>query len=103
MSALDDVISQFPFDASDNVSREAHDRFLKEAREELELLRDTHGAAFELLDAIRMRLDENCRACGFSGGEGSMREEPHGDKCPVARILRTDPERAKAMGLWWAL
>lgn len=96
MSALDDVLDNA--ETCENCyEREA------EARAELELLRDTQNAALELLDVLRMRLGEHCHGCGFSGGEGAMREELHNDKCCVARILRTDPDRAKKLGLGWAL
>ena len=94
MSALDDVIGNFPFDASDNVSRENHDRFLEEARAELELLRE---AAFDLAHAHITDYpdDRDALGCPCAG--------PHENGCLFRRILRTDPERARKMGLGWAL
>lgn len=89
MSVLDDVL--FNADSADFDG-------VEEAREELELLRDAafDDCASELVSG---------QSCGCCGGmfEGETRISLHRTDCTVARILRTDPERAKAMGLGWAL
>ncbi len=84
MSALDEVVSRFPFDASDNVSRETHDRFLVEARAELELLRNM--------------AEEFCVLLKDRSIQG-----PDSWENWVDTYLRTDPDRARKMGLGWAL
>lgn len=89
MSALDEVVSRFPFDASDNVSRETHDRFLVEARAELELLRD------RTFRDIKMTIDANQQRFNVDKW-GAITEQDRD-------LLRTDPERARRMGLGWAL
>lgn len=78
MSALDDAVewySRWPGDDSD--------KDVKEARAELELLRD------ELFHLICGRLHPGLTTA-------DVRPE-------WIRILRTDPERARKMGLGWAL
>ena len=64
------------------------------AREELELLRK---AAFDLAHAHITDYpdDRDALGCPCMG--------PHEDGCIFRRILRTDPERARKMGLGWAL
>lgn len=82
MSALDDAI----------VEAYGYRPKAAEARAELELLRE---AAFE--SAKDRAYDGECAAC--------IARIAHRDwmNCTVARILRTDPERARKMGLGWAL
>lgn len=83
MSALDDLVTY-----NGHLTEEEH----AEARAELELLRE---AAFE--SAKDRAYDGECAAC--------IARIAHRDwmNCTVARILRTDPERARSMGLGWAL
>lgn len=70
------------------------DQVQAEAREELELLRK---AAFDLAHAHITDYpdDRDALGCSCMG--------PHEDGCIFRRILRTDPERARKMGLGWAL
>lgn len=74
----------------------------KAAREELELLRDAEKIAWEWAgwtstdkDGTRDRL---CWQCGLN--VGTLK---HDEDCFALRILRTDPDRARKMGLGWAL
>lgn len=85
MSALDDAVKDY------GAMRYAMTTE-NPARAELELLRE---AAFE--SAKDRAYDGECAAC--------IARIAHRDwmNCTVARILRTDPERAKRMGLGWAL
>jgi len=78
MSALDDVL-----DAASSCEHCYEQE--EKAREELELLRD---AAFERARDILEK-----------GQVGTTQYVPE----RVTRILRTDPERAREMGLGWAL
>lgn len=89
MSALDDVLN-----ITSARSGPCRGRNHKEAREELELLRE---AAFDLAHAHITDYpdDRDALGCPCMG--------PHEDGCIFRRILRTDPERAKKMGLGWAL
>jgi len=87
MSALDDAVS-----VTENMQVNMGASVPMEAREELELLRE---AAFE-----NTRLDIEMLQCAHimkHGHQGDVANERH------RRILRTDPERAKKMGLGWAL
>ena len=79
MSALDDVINVFGPEGT------AADAVRMAAREELELLRD------EAFERARDILEK--------GQVGTTQYVPE----RVTRILRTDPERAREMGLGWAL
>lgn len=65
---------------------------IKEAREELELLRE---AAFSFAESI---LREEKTDAPYKSPSAVAEEWPD-----MQRILRTDPERAKRMGLGWAL
>lgn len=90
MSALDKVIVW---------AKETQHEDLDEAnsaREELELLRE---AAFEDSAGWLSKVEHKCIRCGW--GDSAHNDGPH--SCRVARILRTDPERARKMGLGWAL
>ena len=80
MSALDDLL-QPPCDCCDI----ADSHLIANAREELELLRD------EAFERARDILEK--------GQVGTTQYVPE----RVTRILRTDTERAKRMGLGWAL
>lgn len=80
MSALDDAITLAKVAAAEHRS-ESLGAVAIYAREELELLR---SVCFECID---FRIDIMDRAI-----------KPH-----IRAVLRTDPERAKRMGLGWAL
>lgn len=88
MSALDTCLRGW-HDGPDPTQEERD-----EAREELELLRE---AAFDLAHAHITDYpdDRDALGCPCMG--------PHEDGCIFRRILRTDPERARKMGLGWAL
>lgn len=88
MSALDDVIL-YAVDA-------CYEKHLDEARAELELLR---GLAFDYA-AMTVRGGMSKVYCCTRFHVGAT---DHDHECRPMRILRTDPERAKAMGLGWAL
>ena len=79
MSALDDVIEWAKETQHEDITE------AERAREELELLRE---AAF---NAIGLRVDS------------MPRQTPRYVLAKERDILRTDPERAKRMGLGWAL
>lgn len=84
MSALDDVIEYATRNPDVGYHEYIEKKTISEAREELELLRE---AAFELARRELREVD-------------SLTLESH----PKSRnILRTDPDRAKAMRLGWAL
>ena len=70
-----------------------------EAHKELVLLREL---AFE---RAKEWLDEYLNCCNKCCRSIPPKKRCHAPKarCEVARILRTDPERAKRMGLGWAL
>lgn len=94
MSALDDVIEWAKETQHEDITE------AERAREELELLRDTsfRWAASRLngqpSDDPNKPGSQWCEECT------SMF---HAHECRVRSILRTDPERAKRMGLGWAL
>lgn len=79
MSALDDVIEWAKETQHEDITE------AERAREELELLRD------EAFERARDILEK--------GQVGTTQYVPE----RVTRILRTDPERAREMGLGWAL
>lgn len=95
MSALDDVIEWAKETQHEDITE------AERAREELELLRDTsfrwassklHGQPYD--DEHKIPGSQWCDECT------SMF---HAHECRVRSVLRTDPERAKRMGLGWAL
>jgi len=88
MSALDDVIEQF--------AETTHEDCVTEAREELELLRKL---AFDYATmTVRGGMSKVYCCNRFHLGATH-----HDDDCRPMKLLRTDPERAKSMGLGWAL
>lgn len=93
MSALDDVL--FTARAT------ATDAKVDEASAELELLRE---AAWRLCET---RATPKVDASALSAWCSECRSDSHHGEvmghCRIARILRTDPERARRMGLGWAL
>lgn len=93
MSELDDMIDI----AYDELTGTDYESSVAEASAELELLRE---AAFEWAQREANRLG-GAQLCG--GCYDPPRGKVHWPKCRVLRILRTDPERAKRMGLEWAL
>lgn len=92
MSALDDLVTY-----NGHLTEEEH----AEARAELELLRE---AAWRLCET---RATPKVDASALSAWCSECRSDSHHGEvmghCRIARILRTDPERARRMGLGWAL
>lgn len=93
MSALDDAVKDY------GAMRYAMTTE-NPARAELELLRAKLDLLTEFaFDEIKLEFDAR-RHCTFcKTGIGA----PHKEGCKAYRILRTDPERARRMGLGWAL
>lgn len=93
MSALDDVIL-YAVDA-------CYEKHLDEARAELELLRDV---SFNWA-ASKLHGQPYDRDRGIPGSQwcDECTSMFHAHMCRVRSILRTDPERARKMGLGWAL
>lgn len=96
MSALDDVLNTMSV-----CSGPCRGRNQKEAREELELLRDT---SFDWA-ASRLHGQPYNKEYGIPGSQwcDECTSMFHAHACRVRDILRTDPERARKMGLGWAL
>lgn len=86
MSALDDVIEWAKETQHEDLTE------AERAREELELLRE---AAFSFAESI---LREEKTDAPYKSPSAVAEEWPD-----MQRILRTDPERAREMGLGWAL
>jgi len=76
-------------------------RIVMRRKPKLELLREASKIAWEWVEwasTDERYSNKVCWQCGLNAN--TMK---HDDDCFVARILRTDPERAKRMGLGWAL
>lgn len=92
MSALDDVIEWAKETQHEDITE------AERAREELGLLREE---AFECVSRLHLDHYSHSCSCGWSTTKAFAHKADH--KCPHADTLRTDPERAKRMGLGWAL
>ena len=94
MSALDDTLN-----AAEGCEN-CYERNV-EAREELELLRNT---SFDWA-ASNLHGQPYDRDRGIPGSQwcDECASMFHAHECRVRSILRTDPERARKMGLGWAL
>ena len=96
MSALDDVIEYATRNPDVGYHEYIEKKTLSEAREELELLREFAFDRCKIATQLNSDWANRC-ACGWAPPIRSVHD------CKVARILRTDPERARKMGLGWAL